>query len=280
MSDSSRGAMRTAAWIGIPLALLVALASLGGIFVPSTYGRETASWAAQGTGQDWVSLILVVPWMLASAILTLRGSRRAALLLGGALVYTLYSYVIYAFAVHFNSLFLVHCAALGLSCFALLLLLSSFLEQDVRSWYDRRVPIRTAGGLQLALALVFALLWLSDIVPALLRGSAPASLAESGFITNPVHVLDVAIFLPALAMSGILLLRRRSSGYVLAPILLGFAVLMAAAIAGMMVLMRQRGVPGELGMSAILAGLAVASAVVLAALLRRVHPVRQDHVGG
>ncbi len=269
---SSGTAMRAAACMSIPLALLVAGASLGGIVLPSTYARETASWAAQGVGQDWVNLVLVVPWMLTAAIFTLRGSRRAVLLLGAALVYSLYSYVIYAFAVHFNSLFLIYCVALGLSFFALLLLLRSLLEEDVRGWFDMRAPIRTAGGLQLAIAVIFGFLWLSEIVPALLRGGVPASLAEGAFFTNPVHVLDLAIFLPALAVSGVLLLRRRATGYVLAPLLLGFAVLMAMAIAGMMLLMRQRGVPVDPASSLILAGLALTSAVVLTGLLRRVHP--------
>ena len=45
------------------LAALLALAALGGILLPSTYARKTSTWAAQGTGQDWVNLLVVVPWM-------------------------------------------------------------------------------------------------------------------------------------------------------------------------------------------------------------------------
>jgi hypothetical protein len=268
---SSQTALRAAACLAIPLALLVALASLGGIVMPSTYARETASWAAQGIGQDWVNLLLVVPGLLLTAVLTLRGSRRATLLLGGGLVYTLYSYVIYAFAVHFNALFLVYCVALGLSFFALLLLLRALLEEDVRAWYGLRAPVRTAGVLQLAIAVIFAFLWLSEVVPALLHGRAPASLVEGGFFTNPVHVLDLSILLPALALSGVLLLRRRASGFLLAPLLLGFAVLMATAIAGMIVLMHQRGVAIDVSGSLVLGALALVSAIVLARLLGGMH---------
>lgn len=269
---SSHTAMRAAACLAFPLALLVALASLGGIVMPSIYARETASWAAQGIGQDWVNLLLVVPWLLVSAVLTLRGSRRAVLLLGGGLIYTLYSYVIYAFAVHFNALFLVYCVSLGLSFFALLLLLRALLEEDVRAWYDRRAPVRTAGGLQLAIAVIFAFLWLSEVIPALVQGRAPASLRAGGFFTNPVHVLDLSIFLPALAVSGVLMLRRRASGFLLAPLLLGFAVLMATAIAGMIVLMSQRGVAIDASGSIVLGVLALASAAVLARLLQGMRP--------
>ena len=268
---SSHTALRAAACLAIPLALLVALASLGGIVMPATYARETASWAAQGIGQDWVNLLLVVPWLLLTAVLTLRASRPAALLLGGGLVYTLYSYVIYAFAVHFNALFLVYCVALGLSFFALLLLLRALLEEDVRAWYGLRAPVRTAGVLQIAIAVIFAFLWLSEVVPALVHDRAPASVDAGGFFTNPVHVLDLSILLPALALSGVLLLRRRAAGFLLAPLLLGFAVLMAAAIAGMIVLMHQRGVAIDASGSIVLGALALVSAFVLARLLRGMH---------
>jgi hypothetical protein len=270
--EAAHTAMRAAACIALPLALFVALASLGGIVMPSIYARETASWAAQGIGQDWVNLLLVVPWLVGASIATLRGSRRAVLLLGGALVYTLYSYAIYAFAVHFNALFLVYCVSLGLSFFTLMLLLGAFLAEDVRAWFAPRAPVRTAAVLQVAIAVVFAFLWLSEIVPALVGGRTPASLVEGGFFTNPVHVLDLSVLLPALALSGVLLLRRRREGFVLAPLLLGFAVLMAAAIVGMMLMMRRRGVAIDAGSSLVLVAMALASAVVLAALLRRVRP--------
>jgi hypothetical protein len=265
--------MRVAACLALPLALFVALASLGGVVIPSVYAGETRSWAAQAVGQDWVNLLVAVPWLLLSAVLALRGSRRAFLLLGAALVYTLYSYVIYAFAVHFNALFLVYCVALGLAFFSLMLLLRGFLEEDVRAWFEAGVPVRVAGGLLVAIALAFAFLWLSEIVPALVRGQAPASLAESGSATNPVHVLDLSILLPALALTGVLLWRRRASGYVLAPLLLGFAVLLALAIAGMMVVLAQRGVGGSAQAALVPGALALVSAGVLAAILRRVVPV-------
>ncbi|HSP18341.1 MAG TPA: hypothetical protein VLQ79_02430, partial [Myxococcaceae bacterium] len=81
-------------WVSLPLAALVAWSALGGIFLPSTYARETASWAAQGMGQDWVNLLLVAPTLAVGGVLALRGSFRARLVLGGALVYTLYSFLL------------------------------------------------------------------------------------------------------------------------------------------------------------------------------------------
>ena len=93
-----------------PVALLMAVASLGGLLWPGTYARETASWTAQAVGQDWADLLIAVPWLLVAGVLARAGSRRALLVLGGGYLYTIYEFAIYAFAVRFNALFLVYCA--------------------------------------------------------------------------------------------------------------------------------------------------------------------------
>ena len=126
------------AWVSLPLAALVAWSALGGIFLPSTYARETASWAAQGAGQDWVNLLVVAPALSIGGVRALRGSLRARLVVGGALLYTVYSFLLYAFEVHFNPLFLVYCATLGLSFYALLAQLVRLLHEDGRAWYRGR----------------------------------------------------------------------------------------------------------------------------------------------
>jgi hypothetical protein len=258
--------------LAFPLAALVAVASIGGIALPSTYARETASWAAQGMGQDWVDVLVVAPFLTIAAGLALRGSRAFRLMLGGALVYTAYSFVLYAFVVHFNALFLVYCAALGLSCFSLAGLVGGLLREDASSWFDERAPVRVAGGFLVLVALAFGALWLAEVIPSLASGTPPASIAEVGAFTNPVHVLDLALLLPAMLVSGLALLRRRSFGYALAPVLLGFNVLMPLAMAGMVAMMGRRGIPVDATPLYVLAAIAVGSAAVLAAFLRRLRP--------
>jgi hypothetical protein len=67
--------------------------------------------------------------------------------------------------------------------------------------------VRLAGVTQVAFGALFALIWLSEIVPALFRGAPPPSVVEAGLLTNPVHVLDLSLLLPGLLFSGISLLR-------------------------------------------------------------------------
>lgn len=261
---------RAPAWLPLAafvLAAIFAVASLGGIFVPSTYARETASWRAQGIGQDWFDLVFLIPVLLAAGVRVRNGSRAARIVLGGAFLYSAYSFTLYAFDVHFNALFLVYCAGLGLSVFALAAQLARELGQDARPLVPG-APARLAGGFLVVVAVMFAALWLAEIVPALARGTAPPSLAEGGFFTNPVHVLDLSLLLPAMIASGVSLLRGRAFGHALAPIMLVFDVLMTLAIVAMFVSMRAEGVPADLSPVPVLVAIVVVSLGLLVALLR------------
>ena len=110
---------KTSLWLSVIDALLVLLASASGIFLTNTYARETTSWAVQGIGQDIVNLVAVVVLFIAAYFVN-KGSVKAFLVWSGVLLYLIYAYVIYAFDIHFNSLFLVYVASVGLSFMRLL----------------------------------------------------------------------------------------------------------------------------------------------------------------
>jgi hypothetical protein len=107
-------------WISLPLAVLVAIAACAGCFWAPTYAQEKPLWAAMGLGGDAVNLFVIVPVLLASALLDRKGSVPACLVWIGTLVFLLYNFLIYALAVHFNEVFLVYCGVLGLSFFGLI----------------------------------------------------------------------------------------------------------------------------------------------------------------
>jgi hypothetical protein len=260
--------LRFSAWAPFPIAILVAVAAAVGIANPAIYARETASWAAQGTGQDWINLVVCAPALLIVGAVALRGSRRARVIVGGLLLYTAYSFVIYAFAMHFTPLFLVYCTLLGSSTFALVDLISALRGEDRDPWYDERAPIRITAATLIGIAGVFGVLWLMQIVPALVTCADPAGLEEVGLAANPVHVLDLSLLLPAMIAVGVALLRRRSFGDVHAPILLTFAVMMAIAIGGMVAMMYVRGLALDTTPTIVMAVVAVWCLGTLIALLR------------
>jgi len=265
----SRSPFEIPARLAFAMAVLFAAASIGNIALPAAYARETASWAAQGIGQDWVDVFVVVPVLLVSAVLARRGSRRAALVMGGAIAYTTYSLVLYSLAIHFNQLFLVYSAALGVGFYALLNLVISCSRHDPRSWLSPgRLSGRAAGVFSVFLGLAFYALWLAEIVPALAAGRAPETLAEVGLITNPVQVLDVGIVLPAFVVGGVALLRGSRLGYWLVPVMLTFAVLMDLALIGMDVAMAARNVPGGGQRIPVFAAMAAVSLALCWGMLR------------
>lgn len=121
-------------------------------------------------------------------------------------------------------LFLVWVAVLGLSVFAAA---GAFAALDVPGMQTRTAGIRVhlPGWFLIAVAVMFALLWLSAIVPDLLAGRPSTSATTWDVPTDPVHVLDLAVFVPAVCASGVLLLRRHRIGYDSAPGLLIFLAL-------------------------------------------------------
>ena len=253
------------------LAGLMIIASLAGILVPSLYVRESANWAAQAVGQDWMDLLLAAPWLAGTGVLAWRGSREGLPLLAGGLLYAVYTLVIYAFGMHFNAMFLVYCAALGTSFFALGGVMLSLLEASTA----RRAggfPANTAGYFLIAVGSLFALAWLGEIIPAIFWNVEPGAIARAGTPTNPVYVMDLAVILPLHVVTGAALLRGRPMGSRLAPVVLTFGVLMALSIAGMTVVMRIHGEDAHLGVAAGMTAVAMMSSAVLFLLLRRPSP--------
>lgn len=209
----------------LTISILVLLSSAMGIFVAATYARDTANWAQQARAQD-VADVVGTFVVLISAYMARKGSVRAFQAWAGALLFLIYTFAIYSFASVFNGLFLVYVATLGLSTYTFIggaLLLD---REEVRRLAPigprARVPL---GVLLVVLGFGFAALWLSQDVPAIIGGTVPSTVSQAGLLTNPIHVLDLALYLPALVMSGISLLRNRTLGHVFSLPLLVFSIL-------------------------------------------------------
>src|SRR5262249_38760314 len=87
-------------------------------------------------------------------------------------------------------------------------------------------------------------------------GRLPQTAIDAGLIVNPIHVLDLAFALPALAVTGVLLWKRQPAAVVAAVPLSVFTIAMAAAIIGMAIAIAARGL-GSAGVAAPMALLAV-----------------------
>ena len=255
----------------IVLAVLLTVVSFAGAFLPGTYARDSASMAAQGTGQDLVDLFLGVPLLLLTFRYATLGRRVAVLIYAGILFYIIYSFVIYCFGVYFNRYFLLYCATLGVSLYSFILVVSGLLQADVASWFGR-VPSRGISVYLFILALVFYTLWLKSVVPAIWTNTVPREVTDYNLPVNPVHVLDLAIVLPGLLVGSILLWRKKGAGYVIGSVALVFMVFLTVALAAMVAVMLREGISDDLSVAYLFGGLSIVSTVAVVLLFRGIKP--------
>lgn len=255
-------------WLTLPIAILTVIATGSELFVDGLFRGDSSSFVAQAIGQDIVTLGVGLPALVMGGVLAGRGSERARLVWLGILAYLVYTYVIYAFQVRFNPLFLVYVALLGCSLYALIGGLATTDFEHVRARFMQRTPVRATGIFLCVVAVLFYCSWLGEVVPALVMGGIPESVAESGTPTNGVHVLDMAWMLPAMILTAVWLWRKRALGYTLAGALLTFMSVLALAIMAMMVSMGFYAQTAAPGMAVVFGVVAVASLGMVAWYLR------------
>jgi hypothetical protein len=252
----------------LAIASLMTVASLGGLVLGNLYSQETPAWYVQCIGQDIIDLVVVVPTLLLSALVMRKGSRPAFFVWLGATLYTIYTFLIYCFAVHFNAFFLVYCAVLGLAVYATTATVVAIDLSVLRSWFDEKKSGRPASTFLFALAVLFGLLWLKEIIPAIFQNEVPQAIKETGLPTNPVHVLDLSMVLPGFIIAAILLKRKHPFGYLFAPAFLVFATLMDVTIGALVLMMKLRGMEAEYAMIGVFALLALATILILVDLVK------------
>jgi hypothetical protein len=254
-------------WLSIAAALLAVAGSVIGLAVTSIYASLTPAFLPQAVAQDIANLLIVSPMWLILAALALRGSLRAYLLWPGVLTFTVYNYVIYTFSIPFGPLFLLWVAVLGMCIYALIGGLTAVDHRAVAAHYASRRAVTVVAWFLIIIAVLFGLLWLSEDVPALLAGVRPQSVTDMALPTNPVHILDLAFFLPAVIATGLLLLKRRPFAYTVAPAFIVFLILTGVPILITPVVQSMRGEAANWGVVMPIGTLTVALLGLLAWLL-------------
>lgn len=231
--------------LSVFVSILVTISSLFGIFDMRTYLRETKAWAAQAIGQDYANLIVVILLLVSTYYLS-KNSLRAYLVWLGAYIYFIYAFVIYAFAIHFNFLFLIYIIILGASFYTLVGGLRAVDTKNLSASLLPNTRSKAVSALLMIMGILFGLLWLSEIVPCLLSNEIPPGLVETGLWVNPVHVLDLVFLLPGMIITSVLLWRRSILGFLLAVPLMVFSVAMGAGIISMFIISAIKGMPSSL----------------------------------
>jgi len=206
------GPLRAARALSWLIAGLMIVVSLLGLLVDGLY-RE-GSWAREAVrGSDLVTLVVVVPLLIAALVLARRGSRRAEALWVGLLVYSVYDYAYYVFGTRFNDAFLLHIAVFSLSVFALALAIPNLDRVTIAARLGSARSARWIGTYLVVVGALQGLLWLFVLVRNAITGEVIQDIPVAG--QHLVLALDLGLLVPTLILAGVALFRRAAMGFLL-----------------------------------------------------------------
>ena len=204
------------------------------IYGKGLYKDFSAEVAPQGIAQDYVTLSIGIPLLFIGLWLAHRGSTRGKYLLAGTLGYFLVTYLFYTVMGMYNKLFLAYVVLLGAAFYAFVLTILSFDVKRINELFNTTTPVKSTGSFLIFSSIAIGLLWLSIVVPPLLDGTIIPVQVEH-YTTLIVQGLDLGILLPAAFISGVLWLKKKPMGYLLAPVYFVFlSILMTALTAKVM----------------------------------------------
>jgi hypothetical protein len=229
------GRPRVLAWGRIPYLMSGALVVVAGAAAGISFFSSLVTGAPVTVGCMRGTALIVfgvcLPVLAASMTLTARGSARGLVIWLGALAYLLYQAVMFCFAISVNDLFLLYVAYLGLAVWSIVLLLRATDLAAFRARLSPRLPVRLIAGFALTVAVLNGYAWLAQIVPAVVGNEPNTLVKDTGPLTNPVFVQDLAIWLPLLITAAVATWRRQSWGMVITGAMLAMFVLESIGIA-------------------------------------------------
>jgi hypothetical protein len=247
-------------WSSVVIAAGIAASSSYALLASDPYRDLPEATLIAAKAQDACSVLVAALLLL----LRRRPSARIHLVRLGLLAYVAYSYSIYLIGVPMNRVFLIYVVLVAVSGAALL---DGLVRLRPEGWPRVSQPRleRGTGWVLVAVAVLFAALWLAALLPFALGGAAPDTVGPGG-VAYPVFVLDLVVALPCVAAVGILALRGRAiAGPLVVIVLVKIITLFTALWAGVLVGL-------AMGAEVQLAADAVPSVVMLGAcavLLRR-----------
>jgi hypothetical protein len=253
----------------LSMGLLVVMAgqSLMGLAFQGAY--RDAEWIrAAWFGNDWFTLVVAAPLLLAGVVRTAAGSVRGLLLWLGLTGYAVYNYAFYLFGAALNAFFPLYVVALVLGVVVLILVLAHIDPQRVADSLRPTAPVRFIGGALVLVGTGLACVWIGMWAAYAFAGR-PTPVPSEAF--KLVAALDLSLMVPALTAGGVLIWRRQPWGILLSGIasIQGSAYLLVLSVNSVVAV--QRGLataPGELPLWAALTLVTASVAVLLVANIR------------
>ena len=229
----------------LTLAALMITQALTGLVAAQLY-RDVEWIKATWYGNDWLTLVVVVPLLLISGAGAQRRSARAFLLWAGAVGYALYNYAFYLLGAALNAFFPLYVASVVLAAVILIVTLGRLDPSSIALKIPPVVPLPLIGGSFVLIGVGLAVVW-TAMWAAFVFAGRPTSVDPDVF--RLVAALDLSLMVPTLVSGGVLLWRRRPWGIVLSAIAGVQGSLYLAVLSVNSLIAIQRGLatwPGEL----------------------------------
>ena len=185
-----------------------------GLFFQTAY-RDVDWIRATWFGNDWVTLVVAVPLLVAGLVRAASGSIRGLVLWLGLIGYAVYNYAFYLLGAALNAFFLMYVVALVLAVVLLILALAHVNATQIAESFRPAAPVRLLGGSLVCVGMALASAWIAMWVAYVFAGR-PTPVEPEAF--RLVAALDLSLMVPALTAGGILLWRRMPWGYLIAAI--------------------------------------------------------------
>lgn len=206
------------------------------IFGKGIYQHMSAEVAIQGIAQDYITLFVAIPLLIISLIGYRKNIIRAHFLLAGILGYFLVTYLFFTAMGMYNIMFLTYVTLLCLSFFGVFLTIKDLSKLDMLNIFSIKTTHKWVGWFLIINSVSIAILWLNIIVPPLLDGTIyPSELNH--YTTLIVQGFDLGLLLPICFVSGLLLIKKKSDGYLYAAIYLVFLSLLMTALTAKIIAM-------------------------------------------
>jgi len=192
--------------LSLIIACLFAFTSISGILLGSTI-YPTDELFNNFISNDIVNLLIGLPIILASIVLTLRGKLIGLLFWPGSLLFVIYNYIIYILAMPLNWVVLLYLTLIILSVYIIIKLFSIIDGKKIQQSLTGVVHERISGAILVALGFLFILQALGAMIDPVMN---QIQITETELA---VHISDFMIS-PFLVVGGILLWRRKALGYV------------------------------------------------------------------
>ena len=215
------------------------------LYAKGLYKNDSIAVASQAIGQDIVTLIVGLPLLLISLFFYRKNLLKGKLLLAGVLGYFLYTYTSYVFLSMYNSFFLIYVMLMSLSFYAFTLTMISFHLESISSCFSEKLPVKLIGGFLIFISFAIGMMWIGRILPALKQGTLPEVLEQYSTLT--IQALDLGFVAPTAILAGILLIKRKAFGYLLATVMCIKEATMLTAISAMIIVQIYSGVNVNFG---------------------------------